>query len=76
MKFNYAVSFKTNLKKRKPKFAIRDSIRTSISSHTVSEEDNTNWKYGLYTLSKAVDGKIPNYYSEYFPEKNRGALLK
>ena len=59
---------------RKPKFKLRDLVRTSDIKKVFSKGDSTNYSYKLYTITEVHD-TIPSYRLNYLPERYNQNLL-
>ena len=61
---------------RKPKFKLRDLVRTSDIKKVFSKGDSTNYSYKLYTITEVIHDTVPSYRINYLPERyNRNLLL-
>ena len=62
--------------KQKPKYKVRDFVRTADKRSIFSKGDSTNWSYKLYKVSEIINHNIPSYHIDFLPERYYGALLK
>ena len=63
-------------KKLKPKFQIKDLVRTADLKKTFSKSDTTNWSYELFKITEIVNDTIPSYKIDNFSERYNESLLK
>ena len=63
-------------KKVKPKFQIKDLVRTANLRKTFSKGDTTNWSYKLYIIAETINDAIPSYRLDNLPERYNESLLK
>ena len=63
-------------KKSKPKYKIRDLVRTADLKKTFSKSDTTNWSNKLYELTEIVDETIPGYKRDVLKKRYNESLLK
>ena len=59
----------------KPKFKLRELIRTSDIKRVSSKGDSTNYSYKLYTITEVIHDTIPSYRLNYLPERYNENLL-
>ena len=63
-------------KKVKPKYEIRDLVRTADLKKTFSKGDTTNWSYNLYKIIEIINDTIPSYHIDNLTERYNESLLK
>ena len=63
-------------KKIKPKFKVKDLVRTAQLKKTFSTGDTTDWSYNLYKITEIINDTIPTYRSDILPALYNEALLK
>ena len=79
LKKNEGYVYKNLLDKRKkikPKYEIRDLVRTADLKKTFSKGDTTNWSYKLYKITEIVHDTIPSYKIDNLKERYNESLLK
>ena len=60
---------------RKPKFRLRQLVRTSDIKRVFSKGDSTNYSYKLYTNTEVLHDTIPSCRINYLPERYNENLL-
>ena len=78
LKKNQGFVYKNLLGKRKeikPKFQVKDIVRTADLKKTFSEGDTTNWTYKLYKIKEIINDLIPSYHIEKLRERYNESLL-
>ena len=60
---------------QKPKFRLRDLVRTADIKRVFSKGDSTNWSYKLYTITEVIHDTIPSYRIDYLHERYNEDLL-
>ena len=79
LKKNEGYVYKNLLDKRKiikPKFQVKDLVRTANLKNTFTKSDLTNWSYKLYEFTEIVNDTLPSYKINNLPERFNEALLK
>ena len=79
LKTNEGFVYKNLLDKRKkvkPKFQIKDLVRTADLKKTFSKGDTTNWSYKLYKITEIINDTIPSYRLDNIKERYNESLLK
>ena len=79
LKKNEGFVYKNLIDKRnkiKPKYEIRDLVRTADLKKTFSKGDTTNWSYKLYKITEIINDTIPSYRLDNLKERYNEALLK
>ena len=61
--------------RQKPKFKLRDLVRTADIKRVFSKGDSTNWSYKLYTITEVIHDTIPSYRIDYLPERYNENLI-
>ena len=61
--------------KQRPKFKLRDLVRTADIKKVFSKGDSTNWSYKLYTITEVIHYTIPSYRIDYLQERYNENLL-
>ena len=61
--------------KQKPKFKLRQLVRTAYIKRVFSKGDSTNYSYKLYTITEIIHDTIPSYRINYLPERYNQNLL-
>ena len=61
--------------KQKPKFQLRQLVRTADIKKVFSKGDSTNYSYKLYTITDVIHDTIPSYRIDYLPERYNQNLL-
>ena len=55
--------------RQKPKFKLRQLVRTADFKRVFSKVDSTNYSYKLYTITVIIQDTIPSYKIDYLPER-------
>ena len=64
-------------KKIKPKFQVKDLVRTADLKKTSSKgDDTTDWSYKLYKITETINETTPSYKIDNSKERYIEALLK
>ena len=61
--------------RQKPKFKLRQLVRTVDIKRVFSKGDSTNYSYNLYTISEIIHDTIPIYRINDSPERYNENLL-
>ena len=69
-------NFLNKQKKVKPKFELKDLVRTADLQKTFSKSDKTNWFYKLYKIIEIINDTIPSYKIDTSPERYNKILLR
>ena len=79
LKKNEGYVYKNLLEKRKkvkPRYQIKDLVRTADIKKTFSKGDTTNRSYRLYKITEIINDTIPGYKIDNLKERYNEALLK
>ena len=68
-------NLKDNREVRKPKYKLRQLVRTADIKRVFSKSDSTNYSYKLYRLTEIIHDTIPSYRIDYLPERYNENLL-
>ena len=68
-------NFRDDRQKQRPKFKLRDLVRTADIKRVFSKGDSTNYSYKLYTIKEIVQDTIFTYRIDYLPERYNDYLL-
>ena len=60
---------------QKPKFKLRELVRTADIKKVFSKGDSTNWSYKLYTITEIIHDTILSYKIDHLPERYNEILL-
>ena len=61
--------------RQKPKFKLRQLVRTADIKRVFSKGDSTNWSYKLYRITEIIHDTIPSYGIDYLTERYNENLL-
>ena len=68
-------NLKDDREKQKPKYKLRQLVRTADIKKVFSKGDSTNYSYKLYTITEVIYDTIPSYRIDYLPERYNQNLL-
>ena len=75
MKKEVYSNLQDNREVRKPKFKLRQLVRTADNKNVFSKGDSTNYSYKLYTITEVKNDTIPSYRIDYLPKRYIENLL-
>ena len=55
--------------KKLTKYKVNDLVRTADNRNIFSKFDSANWSHRLYKITQIIDGTIPSYKLENYPER-------
>ena len=61
--------------RQKPKFNLRQIVRTADIKRVFSEGDSKNYSYKVYTINEVIHDTIPSYRNDYLPDRYNENLL-
>ena len=62
--------------RRKPKFKLRDLVRTPDNKNVFGKGDSTSWSYKLNTITEVIHDTVPTYKNNYLAERYNQNLLR
>ena len=62
--------------KVKPKFQVKDLVRTADLKKNFSKGDTTNWSYKMYKRTKIFNDTLPSYHIDNLPQRYNVTFLK
>ena len=73
-KENYS-NLKDDRESQKPKYKLRQLVRTADIKRVFSKSNSTNWSYKLYTITEVIRDTIRSYRINYLPGRYNQNLL-